>query len=827
MKNKIITIILLACALSACLSLGAQVVPAGQWRLHNTFSYYVESSADTRDRTYILALGQVYNPDHASWNEFTGQLYVYDKDSGELTGYNTSNYLNGNIVRKIAYNKDKGYLLIVYGDYKIDLLYDDDTVYSIPGLSSSSAASSKNVNSVSFYPAGNKAYLATDFGYLVVDDDKKVISESRIYGRRLDGMARVGDRLFASTSDGLYESPAEGRHTDWEAFTRVPAAEGAGGEILPLSDSAFGLVTAGGVYYADAGTSGTVSLRRVAGGGVVFSTMARDGYFMNTYGSGLLLRPDGVIERIRVPQGHENEKFSSWDMSMFYFPVPWEGVQPVKYSAQNKTWEQRPVAGANSPRLFRAFTLDYNDKYGMMASNNTINRIHSQSNMAYWGLTSAYKDAQWTHYGMFGTQSPAPLNNIRETYGAVYDPALEDYIYMGSRRHGMYRVDLRDNSISLYTNSLHAGASVQGGHAVFPVSDKWTGYCDVSLPSFDADQTMWVAFNTCNITGDAAPLYYWSAADRRDDNVAGFKPVPVKDFHRASDIMAVCALRHPSNRGILVVCNQWAYEAGISIFNHGGTPGDTSDDKYDYITSFLDQDGNSVPLVYTNCLYEDMQTGRVWVGTSTGLFLFDPSQQISGGTLRVQRVKVARNDGTNLADYLLDGADVMDIKSDGAGRKWCATLGNGVVMTSSDGSRVLAQYTTENSLLPSDQVYQIGFDNGSNAVWMGTSHQIATFYTDATAARDDFEQVQIFPNPVRPDYTGEVTIRGLMDNSLVKIVDTSGGLVKELGLSNGGMITWDQTTHYGSRAASGVYYVTASSSGEQSEGYVGKILVVR
>ena len=201
----------------------------GQWRLHNTFSYYVESSADTRDRTYILALGQVYNPDHASWNEFTGQLYVYDKDSGELTGYNTSNYLNGNIVRKIAYNKDKGYLLIVYGDYKIDLLYDDDTVYSIPGLSSSSAASSKNVNSVSFYPAGNKAYLATDFGYLVVDDDKKVISESRIYGRRLDGMARVGDRLFASTSTDCTRARRRGailtgRHLQGCRPQRVPEA---------------------------------------------------------------------------------------------------------------------------------------------------------------------------------------------------------------------------------------------------------------------------------------------------------------------------------------------------------------------------------------------------------------------------------------------------------------------------------------------------------------------------------------------------------------------------------------------------------------------------
>ena len=33
----------------------------------------------------------------------------------------------------------------------------------------------------------------------------------------------------------------------------------------------------------------------------------------------------------------------------------------------------------------------------------------------------------------------------------------------------------------------------------------------------------------------------------------------------------------------------------------------------------------------------------------------------------------------------------------------------------------------------------------------------------------DFSDVYAYPNPVRPDYTGWITIKGLMDNSLVKL----------------------------------------------------------
>ncbi len=72
-----------------------------------------------------------------------------------------------------------------------------------------------------------------------------------------------------------------------------------------------------------------------------------------------------------------------------------------------------------------------------------------------------------------------------------------------------------------------------------------------------------------------------------------------------------------------------------------------------------------------------------------------------------------------------------------------------------------------------------------------------------------------------------ITIRGLMDNSLVKIADAAGNVFKSM-RSNGGMATWDGCNASGERPKSGVYYVLASQNeNESSSGVVTKILVIR
>ncbi len=99
-------------------------------------------------------------------------------------------------------------------------------------------------------------------------------------------------------------------------------------------------------------------------------------------------------------------------------------------------------------------------------------------------------------------------------------------------------------------------------------------------------------------------------------------------------------------------------------------------------------------------------------------------------------------------------------------------------------------------------------------------------YHSANApAADDYSDVYAYPNPVTPDYTGDITITGLMDKSLVKIADAAGNVFHQT-VSEGGMVTWDGCDPSGARVKSGVYFVFASQNSSGSSGVVTKILVI-
>ena len=120
----------------------------------------------------------------------------------------------------------------------------------------------------------------------------------------------------------------------------------------------------------------------------------------------------------------------------------------------------------------------------------------------------------------------------------------------------------------------------------------------------------------------------------------------------------------------------------------------------------------------------------------------------------------------------------------------------------------------------------IAIDGASGRVYFATDKGLCSYQSDATEPTDEMtkDNVYAYPNPVRPDYTGLITITGLSYDADVKIVTSSGALVNQ-GRSTGGSYTWDGCDLNGKRVASGVYMVeTATSSGDK--GTVCKIAIV-
>ena len=143
-----------------------------------------------------------------------------------------------------------------------------------------------------------------------------------------------------------------------------------------------------------------------------------------------------------------------------------------------------------------------------------------------------------------------------------------------------------------------------------------------------------------------------------------------------------------------------------------------------------------------------------------------------------------------------------------------------------DGREIIDNFTRSNSIIPSNEVHSIVCEPNSSDVYFGTTNGVAVYHSTITPAASDFSDVYAYPNPVRPDYTGWITIKGLMDNSLVKIADSAGNVFLQT-RSEGGMVMWDGCNGAGERVPTGVYYVYASQNQESNNGAVTKILVVK
>ena len=251
---------------------------------------------------------------------------------------------------------------------------------------------------------------------------------------------------------------------------------------------------------------------------------------------------------------------------------------------------------------------------------------------------------------------------------------------------------------------------------------------------------------------------------------------------------------------------------------------DKTTDKVLIYSSFTNQDGTNYENCYPYDIQEDYQ-GNIWIATNQGPFYIKKEEKGQSNATLYQE-KVPRNDGTNFADYLLSGIHTNGIAIDGGGRKWFATIGNGVFLISADNMTQLKHFTAENSPLLSNNVQYISINHSSGEVFFLTDKGLCSYIADATVASDDMQKdnVYAYPNPVEPGYTGLITVVGLSFDADVKILTSSGRLVAQ-GRSNGGTFTWDGCDQQGKRVASGVYMVAAATS-DGNKGIVCKLAII-
>jgi ligand-binding sensor domain-containing protein len=230
------------------------------------------------------------------------------------------------------------------------------------------------------------------------------------------------------------------------------------------------------------------------------------------------------------------------------------------------------------------------------------------------------------------------------------------------------------------------------------------------------------------------------------------------------------------------------------------------------------------PASYTNITAMAIDKDNVmWIGNHQSLkILRNPEKAFTDPDASFKPIKIEYEGSVQL---LMNGQNITSIKVDGSNNKWIGTLGSGVYYFSEDGNQTIYHFNAENSPLPSNDVLDIGIDGTKGIVYFATSEGLIAFKGNATDAGENMDDVYAFPNPVNMQKHNFVTIRGLVENVSVKIVDIEGNLVYET-TSKGGSIDWDLTAFGKYKVASGVYIALISDEyGEQTQ--TTKILVIR
>jgi len=245
---------------------------------------------------------------------------------------------------------------------------------------------------------------------------------------------------------------------------------------------------------------------------------------------------------------------------------------------------------------------------------------------------------------------------------------------------------------------------------------------------------------------------------------------------------------------------------GILVYDDNKTPGNVLDDR----SRTLNNRDGLITNEVTSLACDS--NGYVWIGTTQGLNVFTNPMSVFDGA-NADRLIIRQN---GVDGYLLGEESINDICVDGGNRKWFAT-NNGVFLVDANGQRVITQFRLENTPLPDNRVICIGQQDKTGEVFFGTDQGIVSFRSDASAAGDKFGKLKIYPNPVKPGYSGLLTIEGLAEDSEIRITDATGNLVYQT-RANGGTATWNGLRLNGSRPNSGVYFVFAvNKDGSETE----------
>jgi ligand-binding sensor domain-containing protein len=748
-------------------NLFAQDIPIGTWRDHLPYSDAV-SVAKNGDLVYCAT---------------NSAIFIYDNGEKTIERLNLVNGLSDIGISKIKYVPSTNRIVIAYQNGNVDIIKENKEIINLSFIKNSTTIGSKEINHI--YIDNEFAYLSTGVGIVVLNTEKLEFVDTYNFdpsGNSSNTNAVTFDSLniYAASDQGVFYANRNSPNlADFNSWAQIPELGSLKyNNILFFSNHLFVSYDSpvwleDTVFYDSAGVWKKFPA----------NTPGLNVKSLSTSNNKLIIVEDGLsiydqsltfIDKLYTFNGQ-------------YFVAPNEAL----IDADNYIWMADNFGGLiktkdnwtneqilpNGPSTTGAFGMDFLDDELWVVSGgynifNGVNLINHQSKGTWADVGKSMLDA-------FG-------NGAFDMVSVAINPNNLSNSYVGSWSSGLY--EYNNDKI---TNIYNAQNSV--------LDSTFFGSTAIGALEFDNDNNLWVvsSFST-NILAVKTP----------DNNWYGYSFVGL-----ASTSYNYTSMTIDDNNSKWMAAQK---NNAIIVFNDNGTLDNTNDDQSILLTT----NNNEIPGARLESIVTDLD-GEVWIGTDEGIAVFYNPSDVFDQTIKAERIYIQQDGQTQI---LLETEIVTSIAIDGANRKWIGTQSSGVFLVNEDGTEELLHFTTANSPLFSNNIFDIDINQKTGEIFFGTAKGLISYKGTATEPDEDFNNVFVYPNPVKEDFTGTIAIRGLVEDTDVRITDVSGNIVYQT-TSIGGQAIWDGKDMYGNKVQTGVYLIFNGSQDGQKK-YAAKILFI-
>ncbi|QTD36610.1 hypothetical protein JL193_10695 [Polaribacter batillariae] len=722
-------------------------------------------------------------------------VFTYDAVSGEINKLSSVQGLSGETTTSIYYSETYKRLVIGYENGLVEVVNEDGTITISSDIVNFNQSGEKSINHISEF--NKKLYLSTPFAIVVYDIEKLEFGDTYFIGSgsssvKINQTAIFNDTIYAVTEEGIFS--ADVNNTSLIDFTKWTQRFNGRNfkEIAIFNDEIFV-------------TENTSLLKLETSNLTEVRDFLEDVKNVKTSMSHLTI---ALQNRAEVLNASLNREIVFTTNANFNFSL---NTAFFENSTAFLATKEFGILGSslNQPSTYVEIHPEgplSNDVFSIDVHNNNLWVV-------YGGYSSTYtpigKSQGFSHFnGESWINTKYTSNLPKDLVSVTIDPTEENKVFISG-----------SGITSNINSSPTGGVLVVENDVLTTIYNHLNSTLEpviISLPSINIRTNGSVFDNQGN---------FWVTNYEVD-----------KKIHKRSkngqwkgiDLSTVQTTSSPGLNEIIVDKSNslWvgSRRNGVYIYNENG------DRKKSLNTS---PNVGNLPDLNVRTLAVDANN-RIWIGTKSGLVVYNNASGIFDDNNPKANPIVVNANSDGFGDRLLGDQTINSIAVDGADNKWFGTDSGGVLYTNTSGQNTLANFSKQNSPLPSNRITKIKVDNSTGKVFFATAKGIVAYNSKVAPFGETLGEVYAYPNPALRNHE-TVTIDGrngthLPKGTNVKILDVAGNLVYETNVVEGqelqgGKVVWNKKNLAGNKVASGIYIVLLTNE-DTSENSVTKIAIV-